>query len=142
MRIFMLCYEKRLPQLSYGAHVTSATSQAARRIARWLRLRSEIRFVLPFIGCEILLPSYSVAVKSSSPPYQRKGGDAVRLDVDMYVCYRYPLNLSMVHPKSEKLFLSVEVEGIEPSSKQLFLKLSTNFRLYNFAIIFLNRHSN
>ena len=100
----MFCYEKkRMPQLSYGAHVTSATYQAARRIARWLRLRSEIRFVLPFIGCEILLPSYSVAVKSISPPYQRKGWDAVRLDVDMYVCYRYPLNPSMVHPKSESV---------------------------------------
>lgn len=99
----MFCYEKRVPQLSYGAHVTSATYQAARRIARWLRLRSEIRFVLPFIGREILLPSYSVAVKSYSPPYQRKGGDAVRLSVNMDVCYRYPLNPSMVHPKSESV---------------------------------------
>lgn len=102
MRIFMFCYEKRVPQLSYGAHVTSATSQAAWRIARWLRLRSEIRFVLPFIGCEILLPSYSVAVKSRSPPYQ-KGWDAVRLSVNMDACYRYPLNPSMVHPKSESV---------------------------------------
>lgn len=73
VRLFMFCYKKKVPQLSYGAHVTSATSQAAWRIAQWLRLRSEIRFVLPFIGCEILLPSYSVAVKSSSPPTKRKG---------------------------------------------------------------------
>ena len=74
MLIFMVCYEKGVPQLSYGAHVTSATSQAAWRIARWLRLRSEIRFVLPFIGCEILLPSYSVAVKSSHPLIEKGMG--------------------------------------------------------------------
>lgn len=37
------------------------------------------------------------------PLISKRDGDAVRLSVNMDACYRYPLNPSMVHPKSENV---------------------------------------